>query len=188
MTDKNNNLQALESPLPLFRTSNGKVDLLEVTPIKDKGPMNESATQANMKDDKNKFSKRISRRKKISNILNSKPFENFIIFLIVVYCLLVIVNFALNDFKSDEDNNIDTATQVLVYIELFILLVFIIEIFLGIYVYSFKVILLLFSSISMTCGSFSISWLSSQVSFSLFSILCSRIKDSVQYQGFSEGY
>ena len=80
-------------------------------------------------------------RKKISVILQSKPFEYFIISLIGIYCILVIVNFAISDFASDENtkNNIDTAKVALLYVELVILIFFSIEILLNIYVFGFRV-------------------------------------------------
>ena len=80
-------------------------------------------------------------RKKISVILQSKPFEYFIISLIGIYCVLVIANFAISDLGTDDDSksNVNTAKDALLYVELVILIFFIIEIILNTYVFGLKV-------------------------------------------------
>ena len=78
-------------------------------------------------------------RKRISNILSNKYWEYFIIFLILIYCLLVFVNFGLVDSENDEITLLSKFIEALTYIELGILIVFTFEIMGNIYVYGLKV-------------------------------------------------
>lgn len=78
-------------------------------------------------------------RKKIGSILSSKYWEYFIIFLILIYCLLVFVSFGLDDSQTDEITAIQRMIIVFYYVELVILILFAMEIIGNIYVYSIRV-------------------------------------------------
>lgn len=74
--------------------------------------------------------------------LSTKTFEFFIIILVILYTLIVFANFALDDESINEQIiESEHIGFILKIIELIILGLFSIEIFLKIYVQSFKVIL-----------------------------------------------
>ena len=86
------------------------------------------------------FLRNIRLRKKIGTILSSRYWEYFIIFLILIYCLLVFANFSLDDSNVSDVSDLRRFILFLTYVELAILFFFAMEILGNIYVYSFKVI------------------------------------------------
>lgn len=75
-------------------------------------------------------------QKKVVIFIGSKPFEYFMITLIIFYCILVFVSFGITDI--DEDNSLGGVIEILVYIELAILIIFIFEILANLYAYGSK--------------------------------------------------
>lgn len=78
-------------------------------------------------------------RKKIVVFISSRIFEYFIVSLIVIYCILVFISFGITDIASDSDE-LQTGMTILIYVELGILSVFVLEITANMIGYGCKVI------------------------------------------------
>ena len=60
----------------------------------------------------------------------------------MIYCLLVFVNFGIDDTESDDNSVLQQVVLYLTYVELSILILFAIEIMGNTYVYGIKVIIM----------------------------------------------
>ena len=75
-------------------------------------------------------------------IINSRSFMLWIISLIVVYTMLVIIKFSIDEFSSDPSigESIKKVQRGFLYLEISILTFFLIEIIMNIYLFGFKVV------------------------------------------------
>lgn len=69
--------------------------------------------------------------------MSAKPFQYFMISLIIFYCFLVFISFGINDIE-DNEGELASVITILVYIEIVVLTIFILEIIFNIYAYGFK--------------------------------------------------
>ncbi len=84
------------------------------------------------------FEFRYKLKKLTIQLLTSKIFEYTIVSLILLYSILVFVNFGLNSV-DDASDGIQESILILLYIELSILIVFSFEILANLFAYGFKV-------------------------------------------------